>query len=346
MARKRVTIRDVAQRARVSPTTVSFVLNDVQGPSLRKETRQRVIRAARELGYAPSAAARSLITGQTYSIGLIIFSAEQLQVDAYQPQMLYSLNQVSREHGFRVLLELLEDTSQPQAYLELVHSKQIDGLVVMNRREDDTELLALIESAFPIVLIGRMDHPSACYVGIDEVGMAEKATTHLLSLDHRRVAYLSYAPRSYLGARARLLGYRRALQKAGLPFDESLVAYGDHSAESGYREMLGLLQIPSRPTALFAGNDTVAFGAMAAIREQGLRIPEDVAVVGYDDIPKARFATPPLTTISSKPVEVGRRAGEMLIDLIQGKEPQERQVTLEAEFIIRESCGARKASKR
>ncbi len=345
MARKRVTIRDVAERAGVSPTTVSFVLNDVGDVNLRDETRQRVLKATEELGYAPSAAARSLVSGQTCTIGLVIFAAEQIQVDAFLPQMLYSLNRVSREHGFRVLLEPLEDISQPEVYLELVHSKQIDGLVVLNRREDDAELLALIESGFPLVLIGSMDHPSACYVGTDDVGLAEKATAHLLGLGHERVAYISYAPCTYLGARSRLLGYRKALKGAELPFDESLVGYSDHSAESGYQAMSRLLDTTPRPTALFAGNDTIAFGAMAAVRERGLRIPDDFAVVGYDDIPKARFATPPLTTIWSKPVEVGKRAGEMVISLINGETPDETQVIIEGEFIIRESCGANKRAK-
>ena len=340
-----MTIRDVAERAGVSPTTVSFVLNDVKGPSIRDDTRQRVLTATRELGYAPNAAARSLVSGQTCTIGLVIFSAEQIQVDAFQPRMLFSLNQVSREHGFRVLLEPIEDTRQPDVYSDLVRSRQIDGLVILGRRAKDAQLVALIESGFPVVLIGALHHPSACYVGTDDILLACKATTHLLSLGHERVAYISYAPRTYLGGRARLLGYRQAHQRAGLPYDASLVGFGDHSPESGYQEMRRLLQVSPRPTALFAGNDTIAFGAMAAIRECGLRVPDDIAVVGYDDIPNARFATPPLTTIWTKAVEIGRRAGAMLIGLIQGEKLDETQVVLDGELIIRESCGAEKQQR-
>jgi LacI family transcriptional regulator len=340
MARKRVTIRDVADRAGVSPTTVSFVLNDVQGPNLRDETRQRVLEAARALGYVPSAAARSLVSGQTSTIGLVIFDAAQIPVDAFLPQMLYSLNKVSRECGFRVLMEPIEDIRRPEAYLDLVHSRQIDGLIVLNRRAEDRQLLQLIESGFPVVLIGRLDHPSACYVGTDDVGLSCKATEHLLKLGHERIVHIGYAPASYLGAQARLIGYRQALREAGIPYDEALVRFADHSAASGYLEMGPLLDLAPRPTALFAGNDTVAIGAMAAIHERGLRIPEDIAVVGYDDLPNARYTRPPLTTIRSKPFEVGRRAGEMLIGLIQGEEPEETQVIIEGEFVIRESCGA------
>jgi len=343
VARKRVTIREVAQRAEVSPTTVSFVLNEVAGVNIREETRGRVFAAARELGYVPSAAARSLVSGQTCTIALVVFSAEQIQVDAFQPQMLYGLNQVSRAHGYRVLIEPLEDISQPHAYLELVRSRQIDGLVVMNRLEDDSELVALIERRYPVVLIGSMDHPAACFVGTNDVPLARKATNHLVALGHRRIAYLSYAPPAYLGTRARLLGYRQALHKAGMAYDETLVGYADHSAASGFRAMQQLLENRTRPTALFAGNDTIALGAMAAIRERCLRIPEDIAVVGYDDIPAARFAAPPLTTIWTKPVEVGQRAGEMLMALIEGRRPTEAQVCIDGEFIIRESCGARSA---
>ena len=345
MARKRVTIRDVADRAGVSPTTVSFVLNDVQGPNLRDETRQRVLEAARELGYVPSAAARSLVSGQTSTIGLVIFDAAQIPVDGFLPQMLYSLNTVSRDGGFRVLMEPIEDIRRPEAYLDLVHSRQIDGLIVLNRRAKDRQLLQLIESGFPVVLIGRLDHPSACYVGTDDIGLSCKATEHLLGLGHELIAHISYAPSSYLGARARLIGYRQALKQAGVPYDESLVRFADHSAESGYHETGPLLDLSPRPTALFAGNDTIAFGAMAAIHERGLRIPEDIAIVGYDDLPNARYAIPPLTTIWSKPLQVGRRAGEMLISLIQGEEPEDAQLVIRGELVIRESCGARKASQ-
>jgi LacI family transcriptional regulator len=344
MARKRVTIRDVAARAGVSPTTVSFVLNDVPGLNLRDETRQRVLEAAETLGYVPSAAARSLVSGQTSTIGLVIFDAAQIQVDAFLPQMLYSLNHVSRERGFRVLMEPIEDIRRPDAYLDLVRSRQIDGLIVLNRRAKDKQLIQLIESGFPVVLIGSLDHPDACYVGMEDVRLSSQATAHLLNLGHKRIAYISYAPSPYLGARARLTGYRQALKQADIPYDEALVRFADHSAASGYLEMGPLLDLAPRPTALFAGNDTVAFGAMAAIHERGLRIPEDLAVVGYDDVPNARYVNPPLTTIRSKPLEIGRRAGEMLISLIQGEELEEAQVVIEGEFVIRDSCGARRAT--
>lgn len=342
----RVTSYQVAQRAGVSRTTVSLVLNEVRGVNIREETRRRVLRAAEELGYVPNAAARSLVSGQTRTLGLVISHAEHLQVDAFIPQLLYGFGLVSRQRGYRVLLETVEDVTKPDAYTELVRGNRIDGLAVLNFRCDDSQLPELIRRGFPVVLIGFHPWPGLedkiFAVETDGVAAAIRATRHLIALGHRRIAHITFSPENYYATQDRLRGYRQALQAAGIEWDPAWVRYGNFSAASGYQAMRQLLRRKPYPTALFAGNDTIALGAMAAIHRKGLRIPEDIAVVGYDDIPTAPYMVPPLTTVRISPLEQGRIAAEMLSGLIEGNPPQHRRICLPAPLIVRESCGAKR----
>lgn len=338
MNTKRVTSQQVAKRAGVSRSTVSFVLNDVPGISIGQETRQRVLQAAKELGYVPSAAARTLVSGQTRTIGLIIHGAHHLQVDPFISQVLHSLIDISRQKGFRVIVEAVEQVGENGSYVQLVQAKQIDGLVVLNPRSDDRQLPALIEQGFPVVLIGTLKHPKEH--AVIHRSCAEAVVHHLLELGHERVAHISYAPLHYLTAKSRLRGYQRALAKAGVAYDETLVHLGNYSAESGYQAMRALLEGHAKPSAVFAGNDTIAIGALAAIHQAGLTVPKDIAVIGYDDIPIAPFTVPPLTTVRTPAAEQGRLAGEMLINLMQGRPPAERHITLTSQLIVRQSCGA------
>lgn len=341
----RVTSYQVAKRAGVSRTTVSLVLNGVPGISISEETRRRVLQAAEELGYVPNAAARSLVSGQTLTIGLVVSHAEHLQVDAYIPQLLYSLSHTSHQHGYRVLLETVEDVSRPDAYLELVRGQRIDGLIVVNIRSDDSQLPELIRRNFPVVLIGFRLWPgleSKIYsVETDDQEASERATRHLIALGHTRIAHITFSPENYYATQSRHRGYRHALEAAGLEYDPALVQFGNYSAASGYEAMQRLLRRKPYPTALFAGNDTIALGAMAAIHEKGLRIPQDIAVVGYDDIPTALYMTPPLTTVRVPAVEQGRLAVEMLSSLMRGNPPEHTHIRLPTPLIVRESCGAR-----
>ncbi len=339
--KRRVTSQQVAARAGVSRTTVSFVLNDsplVQ--TIPEETRARVLRAARELGYVPNSAARTLASGLTRTLGLLLPDPNHLEVDAFIPQLLYGLTAVCNERGFRVIVEGMR-ASSADAYLSLIAARQIDGLIVLNPHLEDASVQGeLIDSGFPLVFVDDVAHPKA--YTITQQPLMRKAVNHLIGLGHERVAHITYAPVSYHGSLDRLNVYRQTLEEAGLEMDERLVRYGGLSAESGYEAMRSLLEDAPPFTALFAGNDTIAFGAIAALYERGLRVPEDVAVVGYDDIPTAAYAAPPLTTVRTHPREQGQRAGEVLIGLVQGDTPPERNVHIgNAELIVRASCGSR-----
>lgn len=337
--RKRVTSQQVAKHAGVSRTTVSFILNDVPGVKFPQETKDRVLNAAEELGYVPDAAARTLASGKTYTVGLVLCEAEHLKVDSFISQAIYGLNEVCNRQGFRLLIESADDVNQVGTYQGLVRAKKIDGLVVLNSRMDDKQLYQIIDEGFPTVLMGSVKHPRE--YSVVHSSKARQAVEHLISLGHKRIAHVTLAPLSdHSVSFERLKSYQRALEKAGLRSEEELVRFGNYSAESGFAAMQDLLRKKPYPTAVFVGNDTVAVGVMAAIQQKGLRIPNDIAVVGYDDIPIAAYTSPPLTTVRVPAVEPGRIAGEMVISLVRGEELKERVVRLESELVIRESCGA------
>ena len=342
--RRRTTSQQVAVRAGVSRSTVSFVLNNVPNMSFTDETRRRVLEAADELGYVPNAAAKMLVSGETRTIGLVLAHAEHLQVDSFIPQLLYGLSRDAHALGYRVLLETIEDVSQPNAYDDLVRGQRIDGLIVLNTRSDDSQLPELIRKNFPVVLLGFPEWAKlgdrAGAIWTDGCAAGRIATQHLINLGHSRIAHITFSPEYYHATQDRHLGWQDALLAAGLS-DAGLLEYGNYSAASGFVAMRKLLKRRRRPTALFAGNDTIAMGAMAAIHQHGLRIPEDIAVVGYDDIPTAPFMVPPLSTMRVSALEHGQQAVQTLNELLQGERPSVLVKTLETPLVIRESCGAR-----
>ena len=345
--RPKVTSHTVAERAGVSRTTVSFVLNDREA-GIPEETRARVLRAAAELGYVPSAAAQTLASGQTRTLGLVVCHAQHLLTDAFLPQVIFGLTQVAKGRGYRTLIEPLEDVRAPHAYQELVRAKQIDGLLVLNPRADDRRLPELIDEGFPVVTIGHPPGGHGHSLDVDNVAAAHLATAHLLGLGHRRIAHVGYGSPRFTTVAERLSGYRAALEEAGAPADDALIAFANYSAESGAAAARTLLAraraAPPAFTAVFCGNDTIALGVLAALHEAGLRVPEDVAVAGFDDVPLAAFATPPLTTVRSPLLAMAEAAAHRLVDLVEGRTVAEIATLLPTELIVRESCGARAAA--
>lgn len=341
MARRRATSRQVAEAAGVSRTTVSFVLNEVPGVRISEETRQRVLEAAQRLNYHPDAAARRLVSGHTRIIGLVLRQTpQQMAADAFLPEALHGLSQAARRQGFHVLLEALDPTDSTRHYSTLVRENHTDGLVLSGPRADDTELIQLHNEGFPIVLQGQLPGTGVPSVDVDNTAGARLAVEHLIQLGHQRIGLITNAPLVYTAAAARLAGYRAALQAADLPYDEKLVRCGNFTAESGYAAMLDLLHGGHAPTAVFVASDLVAIGALAGARATGRRVPDDLAVVGFDDIPLARYTEPPLTTIRLPAFALGFAAGELLIRLIKGEEVNSPQMLLDIELVVRRSSGA------
>lgn len=346
MPRKKfkVTSKHVAERAGVSQTTVSFVLNRVENTNISEETRQRVFQAAEELKYVPDMTARALARGRNNNIGLVISQPHpQIFIDEYIPNILTGINQVTQLQGFRIIVEVIENNA---AFANLVRSQEVAGLVLNLRDPSDDELQSIADYSREGVPIVSMEDwlPELNSVTVDVQAGVRQGVSHLIDLGHQRIACISYAPvgPGHRHEDKRLNAYWRTLEDAGLQPDSNLIQYGAYDPETGYAAMQTLLDLKPLPTAVFAMNDVMAFGAMAAIRDRGLTVPQDIAVVGYDGIRLAAFANPPLTTIQAPDIERGRRAAEMLIDLMNGKKPLKPQVKLSTRLIIRDSCGAQR----
>lgn len=335
--RRRPTSADVALRAGVSRTTVSLVLNE-RSSSIPESTRRRVLEAARDLAYHPHHSARGLAGGRTQTIALVLRqTAEQVAGDALLAETLRGLTAAARAAHYRVLVEPL--TPGETTYGELVRSGRADGAIVSGPLFDDPELARLIADGFPIVIQGHLPGLAAPSVDVDNVASARLAIDYLLELGHRRIACITNAPLAYTAAADRLDGYREALAAAGLPDDPYLVAEGAYDAASGHRAMNRVLE-RGRPDSVFVASDVVALGAIGALREAGLRVPDDVSVVGFDDIPLAAYFDPPLTTVRVPANELGLATGTALLDVISGRDVPPRTL-LATRLVVRSSAERR-----
>lgn len=325
---------DVAARAGVSRTTVSFVLNDRPGASISQATRARVLAAAAELGYHPHASASGLAGGRTHTLGLVLRqSPEQVAEDALLAETLRGLSAAARAEHYRVLVEPYAPNDG--AYGDLLRSHRTDGIVVSGPRIDDDELAVLARTGAPVIIQGSQPAIDLPSVDVDNFAAAKDAVEHLIGLGHTAIGCITNAPLLYTAAAARLQGYRAALADAGIAYDQGRVAEAAFDAASGRRTMSQLLQSGAL-TAVFVASDVVAFGAIAAVREAGLRVPHDISIVGFDDIPLAAFFDPPLTTIRLPAFDLGRAAGIALLDRIRGRAVNPRTV-LATELIVRSS---------
>lgn len=338
MGARRPTSRDVARLAGVSRTTVSLVLNDVPDVKISPETRERVRAAARELDYYPDVSARRLVSGKTRTIALIWHRGPaQTYRDAVLPGFLQGMTRSAQKMGYHVLFRPIDPDD---SYVELARGRHTDGLVLSGPRSDDPHLLELHEEGFPLVLHGQLPGTDIPSVDIDNIRAAEMAVNHLIALEHRHIVMVTNAPPPYTACCQRMEGYRQALEGSGIPYDESLIQFGNFDEESGQRAMENLLTHNEQPTAAFIASDMVAIGAIRSIRDRGLRVPDNIAVVGFDDIAAARFMVPALTTIHVPTYGLGWSAAEVLIRIIEQDPQSQSQVLLDTELVVRESCGA------
>jgi LacI family transcriptional regulator len=313
---------------------------------ISEETRQRVLEATRQLGYHPDANARRMVTGQTRVLGLVLCqSPDQLFADYFLPQVIAGISQAANALDYHILIEPVPPQDKTGAYVKLIHERHVDGIALSGPRSDDKELLKIKAEGAPIVLLGQLAGSNIPFVDVDNVGGARLATQHLVSLGHKRIAIITNAPPAYTASTDRLAGYQETLQTAGIPFDKSLVSYGDFTPESGFRAMNDLLEVQPLPSAVFVASDTVALGALQAIRQRGLRVPDDIALVGFDGIPLSAFIDPPLTTVRLPAYGLGWGAAQLLIHLINNEDVSEKEVLLETELIIRASSGGKVVNK-
>ncbi len=319
--KKRSTSLDVAKLAGVSRTTVSFVLNDVPSVSISAATRKRVLDASKQLNYSPNVAGKKLVSGKSYTIGLVLCqSPEQIFTDAFLPQVILGVEQAAIQQGFHVLLKPV-DPNDTGGYARLITENHVDGILLSGPRQDDTALMKLHQQRVPILLMGQLPNTDIPFVDVDATAGAELAVKHLIGLGHQRVGMITNAPMDYTSAQQRRDGYTRALEQAKLAVNSSLIKEGNYTPASGFAAMKSLLEINPRITAVFVASDVVAMGALLAIKEAGLRIPQDISVVGFDDIPLAEYYDPPLSTIRLPAFGLGWAGGERLIRIIQGERP-------------------------
>ncbi len=332
---KTATIRDVAAAAGVSPQTVSRVINN--RPDVAPQTRRRIWQVIRELGYQPSALARALVSKRTYALGLITADFS----DYFFTQVIVGAEAEARRNGyFFILCSTERNPADEPEYLRLLTERQVDGILFArpSTEQDSRHVASLVHQGVPLVTTAyHLPGEQLTVVDVDNVEGGFQATHHLVSCGHRRIGMIT-GPADWKSVKDRSEGYRRALETAGIPFDPRCVVHGDWSYEGGYRAMQQLLLQSPEITALFAQNDCMAIGAMLALRETGRRIPEDIAVVGFDDIPAAAYCYPPLTTMRQPMQEVGRVATRLLLELIQDPSTERKEVLLKAELVHRSSC--------
>ena len=293
--------------------------------------------AARQLNYYPDASARTLVSGKSHTIGLVLRqNPEQVFADAFLPQVVLGFSQACAEQGFQILINPLEPQVQG-GYARLIHEKHVDGIVLSGPRSDDDELLELSRDNVPVLLMGQLPGSRIPFVDINAVDGAKQAVLHLASLNHRRIAMITNAPFEYTSAQQRHSGYQQALDAAGLPYNEDLIRVGAYTPASGRAAMSELLKLNPRPTAVFIASDVVCMGAMQAIRRAGLRIPEDISVVGFDDISLAAYFEPPLTTVRLPAYKLGWTAGNTITNIVTGNAGFNPANLLDTELILRES---------
>ena len=334
------TIRDVAKIADVSPITVSRVINDSNYVS--EATRGRVEAAIKELGYVPNMLGPSLRFKQTMTLALVLTDI----TNPFWTTVARGVEDVAQANGYSTILCNTDESEEKQdQYLQMLLRRRVDGIILVPACSDPEAVRIIKNQGIPVVVLDRqIPGIESDVVRADSENGAYQLTQHLLSLGHRRIAILS-GPQTVSTAVDRVAGYRRALAEAGLPDDAAQVYWGEFTHEVGREKTKEALAARPRPTALFAGNNFIAIGAMQALAEKGLRVPDDMALVSFDDIPPI-FISDPFLTVSNQPaLEMGQKATQLLLDRVTGDLESECQhIVLPTEMIIRASSGKKISS--
>lgn len=328
-----VTLHDVAVKAGVSVKTVSRVINK-QG-EISETTRQHVLTIINELGYRPNTLARSLVSGKSSTIAVII---PQI-TDPFFPEVILGVEDVARQHGYNIFLcNTNDDPRQELYYVDVLASKQVDGIILCGSRLNAEQITAIARQHRVAILTSREPRASAVIRIAGDTGLLE-ITSHLIHLGHRRLGYVG----GHIADEPdRLSGYQRALVESGIdPHDRWICLVQRVSIDAGYAAVKRLLQQASEITGITCYNDLMAVGALQACKELGLRVPEDVAVVGFDDVPLAALVTPGLTTMHVPRYKLGEMTMELLLRVIAANGMIDERLRIEPHLVIRDSCGAR-----
>ena len=322
----------VAERAEVSVNTASRAINSK--PDINEETKKRILKVAQELGYVRNDTAVALRTKKTGTIGVVIADNR----NPFYAEVLNGMEVAARGKNYHIILANTQrDYKKEEEAINLLLAKRVDGLLITPVQDRDDDIKNLIEANIPFVIVGRdFKNIEVDAVYNDEVKGGFLATEYLIKKGHKRIAlingFLHKSP-----ARGRLEGYKKALKKYGIPMDDVLVSVGDIDVKDGYERTRQLFENELDFAAVFTYNDMMAFGAMRAIKEKGLRIPEDIGLVGYDDIPFSSLISPPLTTIRLKKQDLGVESVKLLLSRINGIRKKTKKIMLDVELVIRET---------
>ncbi len=327
-----ITLKMVAEKAGVSVNTASRAINNK--PDINEETKNRILKVAQKLGYIRNAAAVALRTKKTGTIGVVIADNS----NPFYAEVLNGMEEAAREKNYHIILTNTQrNYKKEEEAINLLLTKRVDGLLITPVQDKDDDIKNLIDANIPFIIVGRdFKNIEVDAIYNDEVKGGFLATEYLIKKGHKRIAlidgFLHKSP-----AKGRSEGYKKALDKYRIPLDESLVSVGDINIEDGYERTKQMLKKNLDFTAIFAYNDMMAFGAMQAIKEKGLRIPEDIGLVGYDDIPFSSHISPALTTIRLKKQELGVESVKLLFSRINGSRKKMKKIILDVELIIRET---------
>lgn len=338
------TMKDVAKRAGVSMTTVSHVINQTRYVS--DELTARVKQAMQELNYYPNTLASSLRSGKTKIIGLVIPDIS----NQFFAEISRRIEDNGYEYGYSVILcNTDDDITKEKRYIDVLIAKQVDGIVFISAGGESNNLEKTLDSHIPIVVVDRdMENIAADIVLVDNAVGGYTAARHLIQLGHRRIACIT-GQSPVTPSAQRVQGYKRALQETGIPIDEKLIVSGDFRYESGHQAMVKLLSLEPLPTGVFACNDMMAIGAVQAVNDHGLRIPEDISMIGFDNIPFSQTTYPTLTTIAQPFDAMAKLIVDLLIEKIKLQSqrkganvvtPKYQRVVMETTLIERDSCRA------
>lgn len=330
---KAVSIKDIARLAQVSHSTVSRALRN--SPSVGRQTTERIQAIARQSGYRVSAVARSLVTSKTKTIGVVVTTIR----DPFVAEVVAGIEEMAIRHGYSVFLANCNaDPVREAKVVESFEERRVDGIIVTASRVGALYMSHLSKMNIPIVLINNFQGEFVYSIGIDNLTASRDAAAHLIDLGHRRIAYIGDRY-GFQSDTDRFGGYRQALERADIPFGPELVAHGDGTPAGGEQAMQEILSLPQRPTAVFCYNDMSALGALRAIRNHHLSVPQDISVVGFDDLFLASYSYPPLTTVRQPKEHMGRVATKIVLKLLSGTSC-EFNMKVAGELIIRASTAA------
>jgi LacI family transcriptional regulator len=346
---RRINSRDVARRAGVSQSTVSRVLNNNFSDKIpiSQETIERVTKVVEELGYEPNLAARSLRTRQTSMIGVLFDDI----LSSLSHKILEGIYATTEEAGFHILIQssghrenrTKADIARDQECLRWFQAQQVEGIIVVDSRANVAHPEDSLNSGgLPIIFVNRYwnENPPHAFVYPDDRGGGQMATRHLIDLGHQKIGYINGPAERCTCSSERLLGFQDALREAGLEMRPEWVVRGDWRPESGYNAAKQIFRHGERPTALFVANDYMAVGCIRAVQELGIRVPEDLAIVGFDNREAATYVEPPLTTVTLPGDAMGRLAAEMMIDATRKKQVPITGRQVPSRLLIRNSCGS------